>query len=249
MTAAMPWRSMSFIVKTWTPRRRGSRSFSRSSRLRTPMSTVCVRRAPSARSRRCATSSAGSGAEQRRERHAVDVAARATSPACSCRRARPPRAGRSALAVAPPRSPPTRRPTRRRASDRRRARAAARLPRATASDVLVEPLADARDLADVLLLSDRRSACVFGNRRGQVARVDDRERRAPASRSPRPAMRNADGPMSTPRRPPPRSSGHADDVHGACLLFERRHRAASCSGVGWRSVSVRAARSSIQRGL
>ena len=29
----------------------------------------------------------------------------------------------------------------------------------------------------------------------------------PAMRSPSPAMRNADGPMSTPRRPPPRSSG------------------------------------------
>jgi hypothetical protein len=38
-TEAMPWRSMSFIVKTWICDRRTA-SFSRSSRFRTPMSTV-----------------------------------------------------------------------------------------------------------------------------------------------------------------------------------------------------------------
>ena len=69
---------------------------------------------------------------------------------------------------------------------------------------LVEPLADARDLADVFLarIAERLD---LGNRRDEVAGVHDRhpERRQPLAS---PAMRNADGPMSTPRRLPPRSS-------------------------------------------
>ena len=70
---AMPCRSMSFIVKTWTPESRTA-IFSRSSRLRTPMSTVCVgkhlgREAADPRELRRLL------AEQRRQRHAVHVAA------------------------------------------------------------------------------------------------------------------------------------------------------------------------------
>ena len=75
ITAAMPPRSMSFIVKTRTPEAR-TISFSRSSRLRMPISTVCsgctFGENPPMRD-----SSAGSWPEQRRERHAVDVAAAA----------------------------------------------------------------------------------------------------------------------------------------------------------------------------
>ena len=37
---AMPWRSMSFIVKTWTPESRTA-TFSRASRFLIPMRTVC----------------------------------------------------------------------------------------------------------------------------------------------------------------------------------------------------------------
>ena len=59
----------------------------------------------------------------------------------------------------------------------------------------------------------------LGLGRDDVAAVGDGERRSPASRSSRPAYRIADGPMSTPRRVWPRSSGRADDrdgtLHGA----------------------------------
>ena len=69
---AMPWRSMSFIVNTCTPESRTA-IFSRSSRLRMPMSTVCAgstfgENAADLRELRRL------GAEQRGERHAVDVA-------------------------------------------------------------------------------------------------------------------------------------------------------------------------------
>ena len=65
---------MSFIVNTWTPEARTA-AFSRSSRLRMPMSTVCCGQ-HLGREAADRASSAGSGAEQRRERHAVHVAAR-----------------------------------------------------------------------------------------------------------------------------------------------------------------------------
>src|SRR4051812_35067913 len=54
----------------------------------------------------------------------------------------------------------------------------------------------------------------FGSRSARVSGIgvtrsprSTTVRPMPASFSPMPAMRTADGPMSTPRRPPPRSSG------------------------------------------
>jgi hypothetical protein len=68
---------------------------------------------------------------------------------------------------------------------------------------LVETLAHARDLADVFLtrVPERLD---LGDRRHEIAGVHDRD---PERRQafPRPAIRKADGPMSTPRRLPPRS--------------------------------------------
>ena len=71
---------------------------------------------------------------------------------------------------------------------------------------LKQPLADARDVFHVALVRIAR-ALRLGNRRRHVALVDDvQPERARAARR-MPAMRNADGPMSVPRRLPPRSSG------------------------------------------
>ena len=111
----------------------------------------------------------------------------------------------SGLLCAPHDSRPWPRPSRRRGCGRRRARAESRPVSSADERRLVELLADARDLADVLLrrIADRLD---LGNRRDQIALVDDGACRARSSRSPSPAMRNADGPMSTPRRLPPRSS-------------------------------------------
>ena len=103
-----------------------------------PMSTVCAgqhlrREAADARQLRRLR------AEQRRERHAVDVAAAATSPACSCRRARRPRCRPSGVPRRGGRTRPSPRPTRRRGCDRRRARAASRPSSSTRERRLVEP--------------------------------------------------------------------------------------------------------------
>ena len=200
--SAMPPRSMSFIVKTRTPESR-TISFSRSSRLRMPMRTVfsgCTfgREPADARQLRRLL------AEQRRERHAVHVAAAAA---------------RRRVHVAVRVDPDQRRSARRCGGRSRRwprPSPAARLwsPPSTSGIAallehrerrLVEPLADPRDLADVLLLR------VAGRLDLRESARPDRPRRRrvmprAVSRSPSPAMRNADGPMSTPRRLPPRSS-------------------------------------------
>ena len=70
--AAIPWRSMSFIVKTCTPDAR-MRSFSRSSRFLIPTSTVCCGSTDGDDSDRCELG--GLLTEQRGERHAVYVPA------------------------------------------------------------------------------------------------------------------------------------------------------------------------------
>ena len=101
------------------------------------------------------------GAEQRRERHAVDVAAGRTSPACSCRRARRPRSGRAASrrGGGSPRSP---RPSpAREASDRRRARAGSRPSRAPPSDVLYS-CSQTRAISRMYFLLGSPSALVSG---------------------------------------------------------------------------------------
>ncbi len=152
-TDAMPARSISFIVNTCTRDAR-TISFSRSSRFLIPMRTVCsgstFGEKPPMRD-----SSAGSGPSSAASGMPCTLPL-ATSPACSCRRARRPRSARSggASRAAPSRLPP--RPTRRRCCDRRRARAACPLVERRERR-LVELLADARDLADVYsCCSDRR---------------------------------------------------------------------------------------------
>ena len=78
-------------------------------------------------------------------------------------------------------------------------------------DLLIELLAHARDLPDVFLLRIAfRLRLRDGRRRSPLSMTTQP---MPASRSPMPAIRTADGPMSTPRRPPPRSSGHAKNVN------------------------------------
>ena len=165
---------MSFIVKTWTPRRRGRAAFSRSSRLRTPMSTVCsgstlarsrrrgqLRPAP----RRAAPPAACRGRCPRRRRRRVHVAVRvdpdqAERPARS-RRAKPP-------------SPP---PIRRRGCDRRRARAAARLQRARPSAVGRAPR------RRVAMSSMYRLSLVAGVPASRGSACRGRRRRRPYSRA------------------------------------------------------------------
>ncbi len=199
---AMPSRSMSFIVKTCTPDAR-ILPFSFSSRLRMPTSTVCA--GDTDGDDPIDASSCRLLAEQGRQRHPVHVAGggrlrrvhvavrvhpdqaeRIRRHAANVVGARGHRAGGQAVIAA----------------EHQRQRAClVRLQR----DV-VQAAAHGGDLVDVLL---RRidGLCRLGNRRGQIALIADRRTRARAIRSPRPAMRNADGPMSTPRRAPPRSRG------------------------------------------
>ena len=74
---------------------RATATFSRSSRLRMPTSTVCCRQ--HFRRRSCRSSRARPARARAAPRAACRARCRsATSPACSCRRARRPRAGRSA---------------------------------------------------------------------------------------------------------------------------------------------------------
>ena len=200
----MPWRSMSFIVKTCTPRIAHDLLLAlvevADADEHGVLGQHLRREAADARQLRRL------GAEQRRERHAVDVAAGRTSPACSCRRARRPRAGRSAASARGARSRPPPPPSRRRGCDRRRARAAAPPFSSDASDVLYsfsQTLAISRMY---FLRSDRRASCVSGIGAARSP-LSTTGMPSAVSRSPSPAMRNADGPMSTPRRLPPRSSG------------------------------------------
>ena len=218
ITTATPWRSMSFIVKTCTFASR-MRCFSCSSRLRTPMSTVRsaldLRRAAADRRqlRRLR-------AEERRERHPVHVAARRRRRRVHVAvRVDPEQA--DVAAVAPRQSPPTRPPIRPRASGRRRARSAARPPGATArrADTAADTRARSRgctSFSDRARRAFRESAC-----RDRPCRRP--RSRCAASRSPSPAIRTADGPMSTPRRPPPRSSGTPRMWTVRCMRCQAGH--------------------------
>ena len=192
---------MSFIVKTCTPESR-TISFSRSSRLRMPMRTVCSG-ATFGEKPPMRESSAGSGPRSDasgmpctlplpRARRRVHVAVRVDPDeaerlvvAAHEVGGGGDRAGREAVVAA------------------EHERNAALLERRERG--LVEPLADARDLADVLLvrIAERLD---FGNRRDEIALVDDGDARARSAARASPAIRKAEGPMSTPRRLPPRSS-------------------------------------------
>ena len=199
----MPSRSMSFIVKTWTPDARIC-AFSFSSRLRMPTSTVCCRQ-HRRRLDPIAASSAGSLPSSAASGMPctlplVVVSGVFMSP-CASTQIRP-----SGCDVSPanPRRR-WRRPTRPRGCDRRRARAAARPPRATSAR---RRRARGRHWRSRRCTSSaRRPAAAF-----RESAPGGRPCRRPtqpsaAMRSPMPAIRSADGPMSTPRRPPPRSSG------------------------------------------
>ena len=198
----MPWRSMSFIVNTCTRESRTA-TFSRSSRLRTPMSTVCSGRIFGDQPPICASSL---GSDPRAPRAACRARCRsATSPVCSCRRARRPTGGRwAARASASPtsRRPP---PSPRRGCGRHPARAASRLrtaTRARSRKALVQTFAISRAYLRRLSLGD----CVSGIGAGRSP-LSATVNPSAAICSPSPAMRNADGPMSTPRLPAPRSNG------------------------------------------
>src|SRR5258706_6463018 len=61
-------------------------------------------------------------------------------------------------------------------------------------------------MSRMYFLCSSRSSCVSGIGAGRSP-LSTTEYPRPMSRSPSPAMRKAEGPMSTPRRPPPRSKG------------------------------------------
>ena len=167
---------MSFIVKTWTPEAR-TISFSRASRLRMPMRTVCSG-ATFGEKPPMRESSAGS--EPRSDASGMpwtlplpELAGVFMSP-CASTQMRP-----SGFTVAPDEL------SRRRDRAGRQAVVAAEhereaAPLEHAERRLVELLADARDLADVLLfrIAERLD---LRNRRDEIALVDDRhaERREP----------------------------------------------------------------------
>ena len=166
----MPCRSMSFIVNTCTPDSRTA-TFSRSSRLRMPTSTVCAGSTFGDKPPMCA-SSAGSGPSSaasgmpctlplERGRGRVHVAVRVDPEQAD----RQPLGRSCAQAAAAP-------PSRRRGCDRRRAPAASRRRRATRATRVVELLADAGDVADVFLPFVA-PFLRLGNRRRQIALVDD----------------------------------------------------------------------------
>ena len=112
-------------------------------------------------------------AEQRRERHAVDVAARRGRRRVHVAvRIDPDQAERPAFACAPLGA--RRHRAGARGCDRRRARAASRLRRATRSARLVETLADLARCRGCTSCARRRRRCVSGIGDGEVAFVDDR---------------------------------------------------------------------------
>ena len=203
MTDAMPWRSMSFMVKTWTPESRTA-TFSRSSRLRMPTSTVCAgttfgEKLP------ILDSSDGLGPEKRGERHAVDVARQRRGGRVHVAvRVDPEEADREVLRATSP-------------LGGRRHRAGADAVIAAEHDRQRPFVERCRATSDTP--SDRPwrcRGCISCARRAAPAFRESAKAGRPLSstlqpseaiRSPRPAMRMADGPMSTPRRPPPRSRG------------------------------------------
>ena len=142
--------------------------------------------------------------EQRRERHAVHVAAGGRRRRVHVAvRVHPEQADLAAVRG---------REIRRRAdrpgapaSDRRRGRPAAHLLRGTGTPAGRASGTRARSRG-CTSSSDRARTCVsgIGAARSPRSATTQPER---ARRSPIPAIRTADGPMSTPRRPPPRSSG------------------------------------------
>ena len=143
------------------------------------------------------------GAEQRRERHPVDVAARRRGRRVHVAvRVHPDQAER--LAARGGRSRRSPRPSRPPGCGRRRARSGcrrARARRATSCRAARRPSAISR----MYFLAGSPSALISGI--GATRSPSSTTGKPSAeSRSASPAMRNADGPMSTPRRLPPRSS-------------------------------------------
>ena len=235
-TDAMPWRSMSFIVKTCTRESRTA-TFSRSSRLRTPMSTVCAgstfgEKPPMPRQL------GRLGAEQRRERHAVDVAAqRRRRRVHVAVRVDPEQADRQLLRRLRPRR------GRRDRSGREAVVAAeherqSRPPSSDARARLVQLLADAARCRRCTSSARRAARCVSGIGAGRSP-LSTTGTPSAAIRSPRPAMRNADGPMSTPRRLPPRSSGTPMMWIGAFIAS--LHRRPTCPSSRRRTMDVASA--------
>ena len=141
-------------------------------------------------------------AERGRERHAVDVAARRRLRRVQVAVRVEPEDARPARARTPSRPA-----CRARSSGRRRARAARGPRRAASATRTATSLAGGHDLAEVPRVARRPGR---PSRAGAPRRCRGRGRRwpRPSIRSPMPAYRIAEGPMSTPRRPPaPRSSG------------------------------------------
>ena len=167
----MPWRSMSFIVKTWTPESRTA-TFSRSSRLRTPTSTVCSG-STFGGTLPIVASSAGSGPSSAASGMPCtlplgDVAGVFMSPCASTQM----QADRQFASSRRAQSAAGRDRAGGRGCDRRRARAASRPRRATPATVCTasgRPCAMSR----MYFLCSSRSVLRFGNRRRQVALVDD----------------------------------------------------------------------------
>ena len=188
-TAATPSRSMSFIVKTCTPEFR-TRSFSRSSRLRTPISAVCCGSTVGEKPP-IDESSAGSGPSSAASGMPctlpLGVLAGVFMSPCASIHSKPEWLGRRRA-----RERPTRRPTRRRGCDRRRARAESRLLRSTRA----RPGRARSQTFAISLMNFFLGIAVllcFGNRRRKIAPIDDRRGRARRSvrRGPRCETRTA----------------------------------------------------------
>ncbi len=193
---SIPIRSISLIVNTRTPASRSSRR-SPSSRRRSRRARRAWDRPPEAARRRSRIPPGET--ECRRERHAVDVPARARLRRVDVRvRVDPEHAARRRART------PDRRASRARPSGRRRGRAEAPLGRRLrhrAGD-------QARTCRGSRAGTARARRAVPSPRRRpsrRCPRLAPRTR-APTRRSSSPAYRIADGPMSTPRRPCPRSS-------------------------------------------
>ena len=221
-TAAMPARSMSFIVKTCTRDSR-TRSFSLASRFRTPISTVCSgltfgEKPPMHGQLR------GLGPEQRRQRHPVHVAAGAAGRRVHVAvRVHPDEADRL---VRPPRHLGTRRDGPRGeaviAPEHERQR-----PGLEAGERrLVQRGADPRDVADVLLALVA-GLLRLGNRHLEVALVRHR-----VAELLNPLVEPGDSQRGRPHVDASPSSAeverHADDVDGNHAPLSAASRTPTC---------------------
>ena len=205
VTAAMPSRSMSFIVKTCT-RDVATRLLLAIVEIADADAAPCARGRTFGEKPPIRDELGRLGPEQRGERHAVHVAARRSRRRVHVAvRVDPDQAERLA-APARARRPMRRHRPGREASGRRRARAGGRRPRARARAPAGRAARRPGRSRGRISCADRAdSASRESARRG-------RPRRRPCSRARRAVRRarrcgSADGPMSTPRRLPPRSSG------------------------------------------